>query len=801
MLNLFHYEHLLHEIFQQLGVNLNILFKVSSFHFISSEVSFIFKDGSLKKVGPGDFKNSLDSFPLIVNGHKVGEFYLKLPLGSNFIGLISTMIESIAQKLEIAFLKNENILLRNILDESQLKLELDKFELRFGTIFEQSPLSIQICSTEGKTLLVNPAWKKIWGISDEIIENYILKDYNMLEDPILEAQGVAQYIREGFAGNVTRVPIITYDTHEAGLGQSSKMVEGYIFPLRDKAGNVNEIVLIHIDVTEKEQLLAQLSLEKNQFETVLKNMPAGIIVIGKENNKILLSNEQMKTIQGSNSVGLHLGSEYIPTGFNIIGELIQPLDLPINRSLHNGEVISNEEIQYVNKLGQNLIISVSSAPILNAHGDIDSAVAVITDITLIKKTESQQNFLEKLTALLITTLDYEEIIIKIAEACVESIADGCIIDILEGSEIKRLVARHRDSDTQSYLDELQAKFPPTLDSPQPTARVIKSGEPELVSEVDLNFIVSRTFNKQHADLIKKIQLRSLIAVPIKIRGSIIGSINLVHTTERELFNAEDLKLAVEVARRAGLAIENSQLYSRAQKAIQQRDEFISIASHELKTPLTSMKLQLQLADRVLAKNTDGKIDASYFKKVTELSTKQIDRITVLVEDMLDIGRISSGKMGIKFQHENLSEVVKDSLLRLEGALVGLENLLTTDIQENVFADCDSFRIEQVLINLLTNAIRYGGNTTIKVTLTTRNQSVYLTVSDQGPGIDPIDHKRIFERFERAVSFSNISGLGLGLFISRQIMEQHMGTLSVESVPGKGSTFTACFPASTYLLHH
>lgn len=902
MLNLFLHEQFLVASLQQFGTQLNHLFNVTTFSFISSKISFIYKDGALTKLGNNEVNLTSDIFSLIINGHQIGEIQLSLPQGFTNTKLINVLLESLAKSFELACLKNENIFLKSILDnmneaviacdetgalnyfnkksrefhgipeepipveqwanhydlfyadgktplemkdiplfkalkeekvlnlpmviarvghkqidilangqplftedgskigafvsmrdESDLKQALDKIALRFGTIFEQSPLSIQICSPDGKTITVNPAWRKLWRISDEIIDNFILKDYNMLEDPILESQGVASYIREGFSGKVTRVPIIKYDTHEAGIGESSKMVEGYIFPLRDFQGEVKEIVLIHIDVTEKEELFSELIIEKNQFEAVLRNMPAGIIVVDKKTNTVVLNNGQMESIQGNSTLGMRLNTDHTSSSFLPKSKIYQPENIPIIRSLEKGESISNEEIQYLSNTGKNLILNVSSAPIYDADGNIDSAVAVITDITQIKKIENHKVFLELITAILITSLDYEQIISKIADTCVEHISDGCIIDIVEGNEIKRLVTRHNDERIQGLVNELQFNFPLKLDSPHPNARVIRSGEPEFIKVVDPDIIASRTINKKHADLIKSIGVTSLIAVPIKVRGAIIGSINLFTSSDREHFNEQDLELVIEVARRVRLAIENSQLYSKAQKAIKQRDEFISIASHELKTPLTSMKLQMQLAERIIARSVDAKIDASYVKKVTELSIKQIDKITVLVEDMLDIGRISSGKMVITFQQENLSQIVKEVLQRLAGELMGLENLLTVEILENVIADFDSFRIEQVLINLITNALKYGGHTPIKVTLTTKDKFVYLSVHDQGPGIDPRDHQRIFGRFERAVHFNNISGLGLGLFISRQIMEQHNGELVVESVPGKGAIFTASFP--------
>lgn len=654
MLNLTLYEREIFTGLELLSRKLKSILDVSEFYFVSLTLNYKINTDSVVKLPASKIDKEFSALPIIFNNQHAADLHLKLPEDSRNHEILISLIENFVGKIELFILKSKEY-------ETNLKSELEKNELRFRTIFEQSPMSIQLCSTDGKTLLVNPAWKKLWQISDEVIENYILKDYNMLQDPILEAQQVAEYIKQGFAGQITRVPMIPYNTQEAGLGAAIRMVEGLIFPLRDAAGNMKEIVLIHTDVTKE------------------------------------------------------------------------------------------------------------------------------------KKVETHKTFLDKLTSILITTLDYDQILIKIAEECVEELADGCILDIIENNQIKRVVTKHKDPAIQVYMDELQAKFPPTIDSPQPTARVIRSQQAEITEYVNHDFIDTHTYDSDHAKLIRKIGLKSHIAIPIKIRDITIGSICLIVTTEREMFNNYDMETFTEVARRIGMAIENSQLYREAQRAIQQRDEFISIASHELKTPITSMKLQLHLADRTMLRSADGMISSKHVKTMTDLYNKQLNRITILVEDMLDIARISSNKLALNIARENISESISETLKRLSGELVGLDKLITINIDSEIVADFDSFRIEQVLVNLLSNALRYGNNSPINVNLSMKDQIVYISVSDLGPGIDPIDQQRIFGRFERAVHFSNISGLGLGLFISRQIMHQHKGDLIVQSTLGEGSTFTAYFP--------
>jgi PAS domain S-box-containing protein len=678
-------------------------------------------------------------------------------------------------------------------DETNLMRQLEKVESRFRTIFEQSPLSIQIISKEGQTILVNPAWKKLWGISEEIIQNYILTDYKILEDATLEAQGVLKYIQQAFTGEVTRIPIIKYNPQNLGLGGTERSVEGWMYPLKDSENNIKEMVLIHIDVTEKEELLATLTLEKNRLDAVLRQLPAGVLVIDKKTNAFILTNGEMEKIEGRSPLGQVLTEFSFPLAFHKDGKKYDFTDWPLTKSLLNGETIDDEEILYQRHDGSQIQIRVSSAPVKDLEGNIAAAVLVASDITTITRSERIKEFLSGLSSILMKTLDYEETIHQIAISSVPELADGCIIDIIEEGKIKRLVTKHSSPELELLLQELQQKFSPTLDSPQPAAGVIRSGVPELFKILDQKIIRERTLSNEHAELIFRIGAKSHISVPIKIRGNVIGSISLLITSDRDNFDETDLATAVEVGRLASICIENSKLYRSSQDAIKQRDEFISIASHELKTPITSLKIQLQLADRLASSSESGFIEASYVKKLTTISNKQINRITLLVEDMLDISRISSGKLALNLTKTDVSQFVTEVLLRFESQLDALKIDFESHIEENIIAECDSFRIEQVLINLLTNAIRYGDNKPIKAILSKHRNTVRFQIIDQGPGIASKDLERIFERFERAISADNISGLGLGLFISRQIMEQHHGSLTVESTVGQGSIFTFQFP--------
>lgn len=232
-------------------------------------------------------------------------------------------------------------------------------------------------------------------------------------------------------------------------------------------------------------------------------------------------------------------------------------------------------------------------------------------------------------------------------------------------------------------------------------------------------------------------------------------------------------------------------------ALSIRDEFMAIASHELKTPLTSLKLQNQLYQRTLEKDGAENFPITKFESLLDKNSRQIDRLTRLVDDMMDISRIRTGKLALKKETFELSLLVKDILARTrEQFLASGSGEPIIESLENVTGVWDLLRIEQVITNVIMNAIRYGRGRPITLSLSSHGDQVEFKVTDQGLGIPKSDHLKIFQRYERGLLSREVSGLGLGLFISQQIVAAHGGKIWVESEINHGSTFYVTIPRST-----
>ena len=228
------------------------------------------------------------------------------------------------------------------------------------------------------------------------------------------------------------------------------------------------------------------------------------------------------------------------------------------------------------------------------------------------------------------------------------------------------------------------------------------------------------------------------------------------------------------------------------QSLKWRDDFLSIASHELKTPITSLRLQTQLVSRNLHNGQAKTLTPERLEKFFKTSNKQLDRLTRLIDDLLDTTRIRAGKLTVDPIEVNFSQHVHDILDRFSDQLKEAHCEIHMDIQNDVYVHCDPFRAEQVIINLLSNVVKYAEGKPVFVKLSKANGTTSLMIKDNGPGIPAEKLEVIFERFKRANKHEGISGLGLGLYIAKQVMDAHNGSILVESTPGDGTTFTIIF---------
>ncbi|WP_085639735.1 MULTISPECIES: hybrid sensor histidine kinase/response regulator [unclassified Pseudomonas] len=230
-----------------------------------------------------------------------------------------------------------------------------------------------------------------------------------------------------------------------------------------------------------------------------------------------------------------------------------------------------------------------------------------------------------------------------------------------------------------------------------------------------------------------------------------------------------------------------------QQAVRMRDDFMSIVAHEVRTPLNGLILETQLRKMHLARDNAAAFTLDKMNAMVERDERQIQSLIRLIEDMLDVSRIRTGKLSIRPSRFDLAQLVGNLLQNFAQQIEAAETEVSFSAPEPVEGYWDEFRIEQVVSNLLTNALRYGGKSPIQVRVYREGDEARVEVADHGIGISEENQKRIFQQFERVSAKTVVAGLGLGLFISEQIVAAHGGSITVQSRINEGALFRVCLP--------
>ena len=254
-----------------------------------------------------------------------------------------------------------------------------------------------------------------------------------------------------------------------------------------------------------------------------------------------------------------------------------------------------------------------------------------------------------------------------------------------------------------------------------------------------------------------------------------------------------VSIARDITERKRTQLERELLYREAVDAIRARDEFLSVASHELRTPLSALQLQIQTLLQPPRRSPQAVLSPEQIKAKLETAYRQIERLTRLIGELMDVSRITAGRLRLEPEEIDLSAVVRDVVGRLREEASRTGSYVEVSAVTPVVGMWDRIRVEQVVANLLTNAFKFGSGKPIEITVEERGPTGRLVVVDHGIGIAPEDVERIFQRYEQAISSRAFGGLGLGLYIARQIIEAHGGAIRVESQPGAGSKFTVDLP--------
>ena len=417
------------------------------------------------------------------------------------------------------------------------------------------------------------------------------------------------------------------------------------------------------------------------------------------------------------------------------------------------------------------------------------------DVTERRRSSEALRLLAEAGATLAGSLDYRTTLAQLSQLLVPTLADLCIIDLLdETGSPQRVEVTFADPARSELADEIRGMV--DGDWAPPHADAVRRGKSSLIPEYDETTMQRMSADSQRREIVRKSGVRSMIVVPLCVREQCIGAITLCILDNVRRYDERDLELAQELARRAALAVDNARLYRDVRAGVEARDAFLSIASHELKTPLTSLLGYAYVLETADSSTAEG-IERS--RRAIGVIKRQSRRLNDLIENMLDLSRLQQGQFTLTCAPTDLAQLLRRTVEEFR-LTVTKHELLLTGADEPLPIVGDEVRLEQVIHNLIGNAIKYsphGGQ--VKIEVSTDGAGVRVTVTDRGIGIPPQALGRLFTPFYRAGNVGDgSSGFGIGLYIVKEIVERHAGTVAVSSTVGAGSSFVVTLPLAAML---
>lgn len=529
-----------------------------------------------------------------------------------------------------------------------------------------------------------------------------------------------------------------------------------------------------------------------RLEDFLNNATVGVHLVDRKGIILYANTAELEMLGYS-------AEEYIGHNINEFHVLQSELESIFSKLLKN-ERINNHEATLRCKDGSIREVVINS----NAYFEKDTfkhTRCFTRDITDNKRVERLLRFLNKAGEELTATHNTQEALDTIIKLVVPGFADWFIMNELRDDGYAHLVKMaHADPEKVVWAEKYRSEHPVTLNDPRigSLGWVMRTGEALLVTELTDKMLKAGATDSEHLEILRRLDVKSVMMIPMQIKGRVTGVVSFMSCNALNKYDEHDFSFAKDFTNRIALTLENTRLYEEVQNDIQQRieadkkkDEFISIASHELKTPVTSLKGYTQILQMIFEQENHGKAYDLLGKM-----NKQIDKLTRLIVDLLDVTKIDNGEMLFDLEEFDFNELAKENAEEMQRTTK--KHRITMQLSEAALIKGDRNRISQVLTNFISNAIKYSPHANeIIITSSVAGNTLTLCVRDFGIGIPKEKQSKIFKRFYRVSGSANYTfpGLGLGLYISSQIIKRHAGHIYFESVEGEGSAFYFQLPAS------
>jgi PAS domain S-box-containing protein len=576
--------------------------------------------------------------------------------------------------------------------------------------------------------------------------------------------------------------------------------------VRSTNGDPLYLVAFLEDITERREAQHEASRSVSLLRATLESTADGILVVDV-NGKILSFNQKMADMWG-------LPSDIFASGDDeaaiqaAVSKLTHPEDFMAKvQDLYNHPEVASYDVLEL-KDGRTFERYSQPQRIDNvAVGRVWS----FRDVTARRRAEEQGRALEReqaaraeaessqrRTALLAeasrvlsSSFDYQTTLAALVRLTVPTLADYCALDILVGEDsFERIGEAHVDPAKSVLIKEVGTYPRSALTASHPLIRVVSTGQPVLEAEITPEFIRAAFAELSQAKTVEALAPHSLICVPLVDSGKPIGALTLVTSGSGRRYDEADLSLAADVARRAAVVVEHARLFHQAEQATRARDDVLAVVAHDLRNPLNTVTMAISL----MLETTP--LERTQERRQQEIVRRAADRMNRMIQDLLDVKRMESGHLTIDAKPESAEVLVNDTIEMLRPLASGGAIVMEANVADNLPSVlADSARIQQVLSNLVGNAVKFTPRQgRIMVAADRLDEEVRFAVIDTGPGIPPEQVPHIFGRFWQARS-SDHRGIGLGLAIAKGIVEAHRGRIWVESQVGVGSTFYFTLPTT------
>ena len=667
---------------------------------------------------------------------------------------------------------------RDVTQRHQAEAALRRTQSLLDAVIDYAPACIFAKDRDGRYLLANRALAELVGREQSEFPGRT--DYDFFppevaaqfgeDDAVIIAEGQPRVYHESFVQDGVRRTYLTVK-----------------FPLRDESGVAFAACAVATDITDLKRAQEALRVSEERLRLALEAARMGVWDWDLERNTIQWS-EGLEPLFGL-APGAFGGT---PEAFL---ELVFPDDRDaVRRSLTQAvEERSRFDTEYRIRRPDGSVHWMAGKGKTSPGNDAPTRmVGVAMDVTDRKRAEQNARFLADASAALAGLVDYASTLQMVARLAVPTFADWCAVDMLdESGALRRLAVAHVDPSKVELAHELHRRYPPNPNVPRGVWNILRTGQSEITSEITDDLLAASISDPELLQIMRDLGLRSYMAVPLSVRGRVLGVLTFIAAESGRRYSADDLRMAEDLAHRAAIAIENARLYGALREADQRKDEFLALLGHELRNPLAPIRnalgiLRLPGADPAVA------------GRARETMERQVEHLVRLVDDLLDVSRIMRGQVELRRERIDLATVVARAVETSQPAITAEGHALEINLApEPLWVNGDLVRLAQVVSNLLNNAAKYtdrGGR--IRVSLARDGHEGVLRVQDTGIGIPAELLPRLFDMFfqvERRTRQSQ-GGLGIGLSLVRGLVELHGGSVEALSAgPGRGSEFVIRLP--------